>query len=201
MYDVYPDQPDLDPDTEYALLYDEARDALQRAGIEDAAAYMLGSRGRSLVVAAGVANLSTADKEDKRTIILTDSSGFEDDDCRMLQVFGGMSANAAMVVSRIMLDDEGYVGEPQAAASDANVFAFCRYMLDRTEFKKDLAEGMCRGILRDSIGDVNDQVPLREPPESGSVHAEFLPESTRMGDSRLRRAGIFMSRAVRRLLA
>lgn len=190
--------PDLDPAVEYAFLVTEAREALQRACAEDAAAAVSGAHGTSLALAAGYAELRPGDK---RLVLLTDYSGSDGDTEwaeepeRIMQVFGGMDAQPGQdKLFRLQLKDTGYAAHNDPInlqARDADVYDCCRQLLRTITFDKALAEDMLHeGLLKGSLGEPT--VDMGPAPQ-----AQAAPEALTSA-SRRTRAGDWLARIFRR---
>lgn len=170
----FPEQPDLDPAVEYALLYDEVRDVLaDQSGPGGFAQSEVGRNGAVTFVAGGI----RLAEDDYRVLLLTD---FQDADShtRMVQVFGGFGPdNRYGSIERLEIPETPYASDasPEQAAYDANIFAQARLFLGLAVFEQELTDGTGRHFMRGVLGRLT--VPAMASPAISETAEVIAPSA------------------------
>lgn len=174
-------QPDLDPAVEYAFLCDDMQESLRQACVDDTAASRIGSNGRSMILASGIATLHEGDS---RIVILVDYSEPPNNDdpdsgpSKTMQVFGGLDATPNLSMRHILtVCDEGYDSEnktPFQLQADADRYDRARQLLRAVEFTKEYSEGICNGFFYGVIGEpiVGETDPRPAEPEAAETERQ-----------------------------
>lgn len=174
----YSPQPDLNPAVEYAFLCDDMQDLLRQACVDDTAASRIGSTGRSMVLASGIATLHEGDS---RIVVLVDySEPFDGSDpdsgpSKRMEVFGGIEATPNLNVRHIVtVREEGYDNQgktPSQLQADADRYDRARQLLRVVEFTKEYSEGICNGFFYGAIGEpiVGEADPHQHQPQAAET--------------------------------
>lgn len=192
--------PDLNPSIEYAFLHDESLEALGDATQRDTVAYMIGREGHTLVVAAGIAELSP---DDQRLVIITDYWGSDEGGdsrdqghVKTLTVVGDMDP--------LLLSAAGYDGEhrsPLAQQQDADLYDQCRRLIRNTDFNKEWAERLINGPMHGSLGELTaDMGPAPATTEEVDFSETPQLEQSEIRQARIRRAATRISALVRKII-
>lgn len=190
--------PDLDPSVEYAFLNNDAKDALQEASVEGRIATMIGKGGQSVILAAGMAELS-ADSE--RLVILTHYDGPSGSE-RTIRVFGGLDPERREPILTVCtLNETGYGGEnkrPEVQQRDADLYDRLRRLLQKTSFTEELAQDMIK-TASSALGKLTADMGSAPTEESDILGIPQVAESE-IHQGRMRRAATLLGALVRNIL-